>query len=241
MFIKPTSLVDSYISQSPKLTSYVKSYLSQSPEPTSPMDPYAKTLLRIESIKNYIIDTYEEGSWDVNAYKECHLDATLYYFVTIEDPYATSGMNIKLMAKKMKGDDDDVDINLVEDNIRPYYKYCEYDFNDLFIDLMKLIESTTVEDKGFYFNRSTILQNINNLTIVIEKKSEKIVAFFLFDATTRFIQHLECFPTKQGYGKMIVKSLKDCYGGTIKTYCNDLDVIEFWKKMNVHNIYTEHK
>lgn len=86
--------------------------------------------------------------------------------------------------------------------------HAQYDY---FMKLMDKLKASIKDDMGFWYNRDLILRNVANLTIVVDKKTEEIVAFYVIadpdPIGLRDIVIFQVFDEGKGIGRYLVSKL----------------------------------
>lgn len=108
---------------------------------------------------------------------------------------------------------------------------CNY---EVFAQLMKKLETLAQgSDRGFWFNRSSILRKIKHLTVVLQK--EEVVAFYVishrkFD-DCYVIDFMQVFSPGKGLGSMLLRNHPK-----FSVLCVEQSLPEsvgFWDKLNI--------
>lgn len=111
------------------------------------------------------------------------------------------------------------------------FGHAQYPYT-LFEMLMKKLQVTATENRGFWFNRHVILREARNLTIVVNNKNE-LVAFYVIveDQDIRFFQ---VFDEGKGIGRQIIERETSKNNGK-QLYVSDAveETRGFWEKMGI--------
>lgn len=104
-----------------------------------------------------------------------------------------------------------------------------------FMELMKKLESVATEDRGLWFNRSTILRKIKYLTIVIDKNTKEVAAFYVirlrkFDHAY-VIDFMQVFSPCKGLGGALLRNHPKF--STLRVEEAMSGSVGFWDKLNI--------
>jgi len=104
-----------------------------------------------------------------------------------------------------------------------------------FLQLMEKLKKVATKTHGFWFNRHIILQNVAHLTIVVEKTTKQIVAFYIIlpenDQGKSVIDFFQVFTPGKGLGKMIID--KEMIRPGLSVQDALASSVGFWEKMGI--------
>jgi len=106
----------------------------------------------------------------------------------------------------------------------------------LFETLMKKLQVTATENRGFWFNRHVILREARNLTIVVNNKNE-LVAFYILkdddDNNKTEIRFFQVFIEGKGIGRRIIE--RETFEHGKQLYVSEAveETRGFWQKMGI--------